>query len=163
MKGRIFITGISGSGKTSVARSIAQGLRIPYLSTGNFVRSKKDVPSIARSLQNGKLAPCEDDIRDFVSTSPDTCIIDGFPRSLDQYLWLSQLYAPKEPKVVVLGISRDTAIRRLEERGRENSDTIRKVINSQSLNFAKGYPIKVINAEATIQDVMKEVLKWIRT
>ncbi len=161
----IFITGISGSGKTTLATFLSKKYKLPYLSTGDFVRDViyiggEDYLECQKALEKGKLAPIEDRIRTYVLNAHDNSVIDGFPRSGDQLEWIYEHW--ENPTIIVLGVGRDTAKERLTQRGRETEELICEIIDQQELDFIDMSKVKIFNAEKTPVELRKEVDKWLQ-
>lgn len=89
----IVLLGQSNSGKSTIGKVVAQRTGIKYVSSGDIAR--KMSVDVQRDLNAGKLAP-EDRMRKEIRwelTHNNALILDGFPRFLDQYIWMKQFNA----------------------------------------------------------------------
>jgi adenylate kinase len=102
--GRILLLGAPGVGKGTQAREMEKLWRIPHVSTGDVLRNHvKRGTSLGRIAQDlmrrGELVP-DSLVCQIVETrlqEPDTFdgyILDGFPRTLEQAVWLDGYQAP---------------------------------------------------------------------
>lgn len=123
---RISITGPQGSGKTTQANLLAKFLKLPVIMTGDAMReiAKMDTiegRSAKKSLAHGQLV-ADEIVVDYIKkkiqgkTYQMGFVMDGYPRSSSQL----SFFDPHFDQVFYLGISDDTAMRRLLKRGRED-------------------------------------------
>ena len=103
--GRILLLGAPGVGKGTQAREMEKLWGIPHISTGDVLRSHvsrgTSLGRIAQDLmRRGELVP-DSLVCQIVETrlqEPDTFngyILDGFPRTLEQAVWLDGYQAPQ--------------------------------------------------------------------
>jgi adenylate kinase len=103
--GRILLLGAPGVGKGTQAREMEKLWGIPHISTGDVLRNHVNRgTSLGRIAQNlmrrGELVP-DTLVCQIVETrlrEPDTFngyILDGFPRTLEQAIWLDGYQAPQ--------------------------------------------------------------------
>ena len=81
-------TGMPLAGKSTYSRSLALRMKLPRMSTGDFARSlgMGIEPSISRlDLSKELNAQINAKVMDFVGSSCGDCVIDGFPRSEEQF------------------------------------------------------------------------------
>lgn len=95
--------GPPGSGKGTQAAVLAAKLKIPHLSTGDVLRAMAQSQTaegleLHRIMTEGKLVPSEM-VNKFVLISLQSkitgCILDGYPRNLEQAKFLTQNYQGK--------------------------------------------------------------------
>ena len=98
--GPILLMGAPGAGKGTQARAIVAAWGVPQISTGDLLRGhvvgKTELGKQAQALmQSGQLVP-DDLVNQMVAErlrEPDTgrgYILDGFPRTLGQAIWLDE-------------------------------------------------------------------------
>jgi uncharacterized protein YprB with RNaseH-like and TPR domain/predicted nuclease with RNAse H fold/adenylate kinase family enzyme len=120
----ICITGVPGSGKSSVTRGLAAHLQVPALHLGESLRehARSDV-SLRSALAAGALAP-EDVVKNIVddyvqSSTASELLLDGFPRHPEQFRYVTSRVA--DWTVISLEIDIRIARSRLLERGAQSS------------------------------------------
>jgi adenylate kinase len=125
--------GPPGAGKGTQAKSLAQFLQIPHISTGDILRQAiQDQTELGVKAQSymdkGDLVPdklVEDMVEERLQ-QPDAqngWILDGFPRTVDQAAFLGKLLAKMakdEEKVVNLDAPDEIVVNRLLGRGRKD-------------------------------------------
>ncbi len=130
---RLIFLGPPGAGKGTQAKSLADNLNIPHISTGDILRQAlKDQTTLGIKAQGymdrGELVP-DKLVEDMVAErlgQPDTnsgWILDGFPRTVSQADFLNKLLQKLEQggeKVVNLEVPDDVVVARLLERGRKD-------------------------------------------
>lgn len=90
-----FVCGMPLAGKSTTARRIALKMGLPYMSTGEFARSKGMglESSIALTDMSASLnLDIVAEVGRFVRSNGEACVVDGFPRSTDQYEFISSLW-----------------------------------------------------------------------
>jgi adenylate kinase family enzyme len=123
---KISFIGMSGAGKSSIARLITERYDIPYLSMGATVRdillrtNNSELENEIRDiLKYTHWCPLSDQaaIKLFLSITEghSSFIIDGFPRSLTQY----DATAQQLEKVVYFDVDSQTSMSRVMRRRRE--------------------------------------------
>lgn len=122
----ICLLGLTGSGKTTVARQLSERLRVPHVSSGDLARRlASEDPHAAVALDQGKMAP-EASMRGLVREALERSeiqsggwILEGFPRDMAQLIclmgWTSAL-----PLFVHLDVTEWIVIERLTGRGRSD-------------------------------------------
>lgn len=118
----VTMIGSPGSGKSSVGRQAANDIaRCDYFSTGEFARSLRE-----EQMDTGGWAS-EDVMREKVADviksvdGDNALILDGFPRTVPQWIFLKQITLDRPVIPVILDCPRWLCIERLNERGRESS------------------------------------------
>ncbi|QQG43633.1 MAG: nucleoside monophosphate kinase [Candidatus Daviesbacteria bacterium] len=132
MSYRIFFIGVAGSGKGTQAKPLAQFLGIPYVGTGEILRSKASENSeeglwIKDILDQGQLVPDEKmaqlvEKRLREKDCQNGFVLDGYPRTLNQI----KLFDPRFSEVFYLELPDEEAIKRMQVRGRsdDNPETV---------------------------------------
>jgi adenylate kinase len=126
---RIILLGPPGAGKGTQAKSLAEKLKLPHISTGDILREnvarKTQLGEEAQGFMNkGVLVPDELVIKMLVQRleNPDTkagFILDGFPRNLNQAKVLDDLLGKMQMEielVIYLDASEPVIIQRLSGR-----------------------------------------------
>lgn len=121
----IVLLGPPGAGKGTQASLLAQRLGLVHIATGDLLREhqRKGTPlgQLARSyMEKGLLVPDEVVIRMLLErlNSPDCrergCVLDGFPRTLEQARALDQVLGPAGvERAVLIRVSEAELVRRL--------------------------------------------------
>ena len=136
----IILLGATGSGKGTQAEKLSQDLNIPSICMGDIVRDqiKGNTPlgsQMKSYLDNGDLVPdsiinamYKENMPDY--KEPYGLLLDGFPRTINQAIYLSELYVDKKItlKVILIDVPNDFLIERLLERKRSD-DTINVIKN----------------------------------
>jgi adenylate kinase len=130
---RLVLLGPPGSGKGTQGPVIAEGLGVPYVSTGDVLRA--DVAAgtelgrrVSVVIDRGDLVP--DDLMVSVvaaalehhrQASGDGYVLDGYPRTLAQAVVLDRPDSPLEPPdaAVLIGLADDVVHQRLRRRAEE--------------------------------------------
>jgi len=133
---------------------------------------------VRKSVEKGELQP------DFITTSlmskmfisamhgNEHLIIDGFPRTLDQYAIFDsaiRFYSREKPAILYIDISEEESVRRMLKRGRadDTEDSIRRRLAWTKETFShvvellrhnSFYRFIEINGEQSIDDVHREIL-----
>lgn len=137
---KILITGLPGSGKTTQARKISQGLGLCMIKTGEILRKLAQESSsrgkiIKQALESGELADDKlvaEVVRERILE--EDCkggfVMDGYPRSVSQLKYFN----PNYDLVFHLKLSKEEAQERLLQRGRadDTPEIIAKRLEIQS-------------------------------
>lgn len=116
---RVALYGPTGSGKSSVAEELRVKFGFTVLSTGDFVR--REFPN---DPLNGGFSDREKQIREYVERgvrASTSVVLDGFPRHLDQLLWLQDTFTDPPFVHLFLSVSASEGERRVLRRGRSDS------------------------------------------
>lgn len=110
----VILIGPPGSGKGTQSARLSAALTLPKISTGDILRSyaSNEGPlseKLSKILASGALVP--DDILASIITERLSCsdcengfILDGYPRNLDQAIFLEKLLTKKGSKLIVIEI-----------------------------------------------------------
>lgn len=175
----IILLGPQGSGKGTQAKLLSERFGLYHFEAGEFLREMAKKNEILRkTMDEGNLVP-DDEMCSYVTAFFDekglfdNVLLDGFPRTLNQYRFLNNWLKSREVKfdlILVLEISETETIKRLLLRGREDDtlDSIKKRLalyreRSEVLIFEmkKEIKIMVINGERSIEEVQKDLIKII--
>lgn len=124
MRPILSIVGLSGAGKSTVARGVAEQLGVKPLSTGEALREVAVTqPELASALAAGLLGP-EDLVKQLVDAylaNGDTAVLDGYPRHRAQ---AESLLGRSRPLLIVhLAIDPEVALARIRQRPMRGDDT----------------------------------------
>ncbi len=185
MKNLFLIIGAPGSGKTTDAQIIAeQNKNIAHYSTGELLRAEVASESelgaiIGKRMSAGELVPVEvalDTIIKVINSSTcNTILIDGYPRSIEQMMGLDKILKKEKnitlKTVIEVVVSEETAMNRVLGRNRGDDDNIEVFKNRMNVytkplkDIQKFYESKnilcKISGEKNIEDVVKEMKKLI--
>ena len=115
---------------------------------------------IQTALDRGELCPIEELLKFMVSYLVyGSVVIDGYPRSLDQFKYLNKIC---KPNIIILGISRPEAIKRLAIRGREGPDLVVNRVINERLDFIERPVVSIINSEEDIMRVRENIKSCIK-
>ena len=122
----IIFIGAPGSGKGTQSLVFSQELKIPHLSTGDLLRQEvKQQSEIGKKIEDilstGALIFPEivNELVEINLKKPEClggCILDGYPRSLDQAKYLDGLELSQQMKVIYFDIPKDKIIARIIDR-----------------------------------------------
>ena len=134
----IIFFGPPGAGKGTQAKEISKYLKVPHLSTGDILRNKihqKDDLAIKlkKVMSSGKLV--SDDILNqivserLLSDSNNGFILDGYPRTLDQSIFLNNFLNNNDLSLnfifniqLEFNLLKDRILKRSKEEGREDDN-----------------------------------------
>jgi adenylate kinase family enzyme len=155
----IALMGKAGSGKSTVAREVAEQLGYHYCSTGDLARKLIG----GEWAELGLMAPekamrgaFEKDIE-----GHEVVVLDGMPRKPQQVTYLDTLFDKVD--YYVISISDDTAIERLFMRGREDDTptaikqrlTDWRNVTSKAVNKARqSHQITTVDGTLFIEDIV---------
>jgi adenylate kinase len=120
----VVLLGLTASGKTTLAATLASTLGLPHISAGEIARRLATTdPFTAVELSQGKMAP-EEAMRSEIQAALERAeleqggwILEGFPRDIAQLACLMR-WTSALPSFIYLEIEPWTAIERLTARGR---------------------------------------------
>ena len=139
----VILFGPPAAGKGTQARMVGAALRFPVISTGDIlreaVRNKTGLGVQAQGyMESGALVP--DSLVDAIVEERlrrEDCsagfILDGYPRTIQQAMFLSEAFRDEKLKTVVVGISVDDAILVQRISGRRSCPKCGKVFSAASL------------------------------
>lgn len=159
----ITIMGKAGSGKSTVAKEVAEQLGYHYCSTGDLARRLIGGEWGELGLmapENMMRAAFEKDIK-----GHEMVVLDGMPRKPQQVPYLDTLF--NRVDYYVISIDDDTATERLMERGRED-DTPTAIrqrlidwrnVTSKAVNKARQrYQITTIDGTLSTDDIVSYIV-----
>lgn len=151
----ILLFGPTGAGKSLQGQMLAVRRGWKWLSTGEMLRQSND-PEVITTLKSGELVGddliyqvFEDAVQDARNKKYPNIIVDGFPRTKEQAAWLAeymQKMGEKIDEVIVMEVSEDEIMRRLEKRARME-DTPETIARRMTIYRQKMYPVLGIFAE----------------
>ncbi len=149
----ILLMGPQGSGKGTQAAKICEEFGFFYFESGAYLRRMAEkFPLIAEAQAQGKLVP-DKEFTSYLTAYLDEqnlyddILFDGFPRTVDQYLFLKNWLSKKNVRldlVLVINISDKEAIKRLEAR---RSDPV----TGKTYNLVTDPPPKDIDIARLVQ------------
>lgn len=173
----IVLFGPQGSGKGTQAELLCGKFGFFYFESGAYLRRiAENNIELKKALDQGQLVP---DI-EFTSYLKaffdeknlyDDIIFDGFPRTLEQYLFLKEWLVEKQVKLdlaIVLEISIEETVKRLLLRKRDD-DTPEAIKKRLSLyrtrteklieEIKKDTKVIVVDGERSVEDIQKDLIK----
>lgn len=165
----IVVLGMQGSGKGTQSDLLAKKLSLPHLSTGDLCRAvaKQDTAfgkHVKELIEGGALVPDSDITQILKQELPHECILDGYPRTLNQARILDGLAAVDV--VISIDLGEEEATRRMLKRGRQDDtpEIIHKRIAQYHADadkitdyYAKQGKLRTVNGEQTIEQVFAAV------
>jgi adenylate kinase family enzyme len=144
---RIYLTGPPGSGKSTLGKYLASKFYIPYISTGELLRSLDPKSELGRKvneyMSKGELVPSELMYGIVINALGDSFILDGYPPSYDDLQNLKR--GGINPDLVIALICQDEkAIRRQCGRGERVTDTEEAAKRRLQVFHAMIPPIEVL-------------------
>jgi adenylate kinase len=143
--GPILLMGAPGAGKGTQAKLLMQAWAVPQISTGDLLREMQKDPEksasplgqqILRVMDEGHLIPnelVEAIVMDRLG-QPDTrrgYILDGFPRTLPQAVWLDERLSENKESMAVVAVNIQVSYTKLLRRitGRRSCPTCGRIYN----------------------------------
>jgi adenylate kinase len=122
----VVLIGPPGAGKGTQAGQVASAIGVPVIATGDILRSaaRSDSPagrSLRSIMERGELID-DSTITNIVTArlaNPDAvrgCVLDGFPRTVDQAIALDGLMGQRRLVVVELAVPAASLVQRLSQR-----------------------------------------------
>lgn len=175
----IVLFGPQGSGKGTQAELLCEKYGFFYFESGAYLRRIAETNTeLKKALDEGQLVP---DI-EFTSYLKaffdeknlyDDIIFDGFPRTLEQYLFLKEWLVEKQVKLdlaIVLEISEEETVKRLLLRKRDD-DTPEAIKKRLSLyrsrteklieEIKKDTVVEIVDGERSVEDIQTDLVKLI--
>lgn len=119
----IVLMGPPGSGKGTQGKLLAEKLNLPHVSIGNIfrdmVKSASEEGSLVQAyMSEGKLIPSDlvnKVVQKFLAQDEYKagCVLDGYPRNLEQAKFLDEFLGKQEIKVLFFDIDDQTIIQRI--------------------------------------------------
>ncbi|MEK7472242.1 MAG: nucleoside monophosphate kinase [Patescibacteria group bacterium] len=174
----ILVVGLAGSGKSTQCQMLETTGRYKWLSVGQLLRTKIEDPKHKAIIDSGDvlgddtvLPLVEEYLREHSKEQTRELILDGFPRSLSQAKWLSDLKNKHQihiTEVIHIMATPETTLPRLLKRGRtDDHDTAIKERFSEYeskilpiLDYLrdKRVPIIEVDGEATPETVHQQIV-----
>ena len=180
----VFVTGGPGSGKGTQCAVLVKELKYEHTSIGDLMRNeiKQGTPdglAVEAIVKSGNLVPKEMTVDLLLKTlaklKARTVLIDGFPRSTEQAVYLEQITQPIDFILHFDTDREDILVNRLIERGKssgradDKEDTIRyrfQVYKSESAPVVNLYDpfniIRRVDCLAPINEVFKRTIRALR-
>ncbi|CAG9321113.1 unnamed protein product [Blepharisma stoltei] len=180
----IFVTGGPGTGKGTQCAVLVEEYGFMHISIGDLMRHEirsgsEEGQNIKAIVQSGNLVPKELTVtllmKALKSTSAHTVLIDGFPRSVDQAVYLEQMGLKINYLLHFDTNKEDVLLNRLIERGKtsgradDNEETIVKrfrVYKAESLPVLQLYEpfgiVRKVDCLATIPEVFHRAVCTLR-
>jgi calcium-dependent protein kinase len=180
----IFVTGGPGTGKGTQCPKLVEEFGYKHVSIGDLMRAEiksgsEEGKNIVSIVQSGGLVPKELTVsllqKSLSSISAHTVLVDGFPRSVDQALYLEQIGVRVKFLLHFDTDKEDVLLNRLIERGKisgradDNEETIVKrfkVYKSESLPVLQLYEpfgvVRKVNCMGTVNEVFFRTLCALR-
>lgn len=167
----IIILGQQGCGKGTQARLLQEKYGFNYFESGAYLRRiGEKYPEIKKIMESGQLVP-DKEFTSYLAAYLDSehmyddIIFDGFPRTVDQYLFLRNWLNDKNVKidlVFVIEISETETIRRLS--GRRIDPKTNKIYNLVTDKLPEGIDEKdLIQRDDDKEDAIKKRLEIYNT
>lgn len=122
------VMGPQGSGKSTQAKLLAERIGVPFVSLGEIFRKLNEENNplgteAARYWEDGELVP-DDLVRQVLEQYFHVnevglsrgFVMDGFPRDVDQYCWLKEIFPEPVTAVVLVDLDEQTVWQRLVKR-----------------------------------------------
>ncbi|MBW4634305.1 MAG: adenylate kinase [Iphinoe sp. HA4291-MV1] len=180
---RVIFLGPPGAGKGTQAKTLADDLNIPHISTGDILRQAlSDQTPLGVKAQSymdkGELVPdklMEEMVQERLSQvdTKSGWILDGFPRTVNQAVFLEELLRKlnqHDEKVVNLEVPDEIVVTRLLERGRKDDSKeviLRRleVYRSQTAPlidfYSSRHNLLSVNGNQSLEEVTVELKKVI--
>lgn len=167
--------GVAGAGKSVQGTLLAEHIGYQWLSTGEYLRANISGQRRQEMMEGRLLNDQEiiDILKDFFAEikDQDKCILDGFPRTLNQAKWLldeHNIGRVHISDVVYLKASKEVVRKRLLARGRP--DDTPEVLDNRFEEYEKltlpiidwftqqGVVVHEINAERSVEEIRLDIL-----
>lgn len=171
----INVLGLAGSGKTTQGQLLAKKLNCPWISMSDLLRANGD-ETVQADIRAGRivddkitLAILDEDLK-AKQADKNECVVDGWPRAINQANWLIDKAKKGEIKITAIlhlkadnEIARQRIIRRhrkddtqqaIDQRFRDYNQTIVPILNHLQ---SAGLPVIQIFADADIKEVERQI------
>lgn len=171
---KIIFTGIQGCGKGTQANLLSSKINSPIIGMGELLRwhivNETDISKLypREAMESGILAPEEATqavLKYAIEESPDTFILDGYPRNEDQYTFLKTL--TDIDYVIQMDLPEEIAIERMKSRNRDDDsddaiNTRLSIYKESTAPLLDKYeedsiPVIHINATLSIDEIHKAI------
>ena len=137
--------GTTGAGKSTQANLMSELLEMNMIASGDIARRVMDKKT-KDLFKRGELSPHEGLIRNEISRkmreAGKPVVLDGCPRTLDQYKWLLERCGEYGLIGIYLAVPWELAVKRTLERGRDEHDVDEKAAKERHKTFlAKTMPV----------------------
>jgi adenylate kinase len=172
---RLIFLGPPGAGKGTQAKTLAENISIPHISTGDILRAalKDETPLGLKAksyMDKGELVPdllVQEMVEERLGLSDTSAgwILDGFPRTVKQAEFLDGLLkklSQPSAKVINLDVPDDVVVERLLARGRsdDSEDVIRRRLEVYRQETAplidyydQRHQLVTVNGNKSLEDV----------
>ena len=137
----IVLLGPTGAGKSTVASVLHTRLKYEVISTGEYVRRNFPTDPL-----DGGFSDREKQIKEYVDQwlKGPRVVLDGFPRHLDQLVWLRKRLKADKLLPILMRIGRSEAYGRVWLRGREYMSKFKEQFEAQNkaLDLMEQYLVK---------------------
>lgn len=175
----ILVVGLAGSGKSTQCQMLEATGLYKWLSVGQLLRTKIEDPKHKAVIDSGSvlgddtvLPLVEEYLRLHSGDQSKELILDGFPRSLSQAKWLSDLKNKHQihiTEAVHIMATPETTLPRLLKRGRTDdhetaikerfSEYENKILPILDYLRNEDIPVYEVNGEDTPEGVHQQILK----
>lgn len=167
----IILLGPQGSGKGTQARLLHEKYGFNYFESGAYLRKMGEkYPEIKKIMDSGQLVP-DKEFTSYLAAYLDSehmydgVVFDGFPRTVDQYLFLKNWLNDKQVKidlVFVIEISETETVRRLS--GRRFDPKTNKIYNLVTDKLPEGVDEKnLVQRDDDKEEAIKKRLEIYNT
>ncbi len=177
----IILFGPQGSGKGTQAQLLCEKFGFFYFESGAYLRRIAETnEAVRKAQQNGDLDGVLNkeicaNLEAFFDEKNiyDDILFDGFPRTLDQYLFLKNWLVQKQIKIdlsIVLEIGEEESMKRLllRKRSDDNPETIKRRLELYHKNteilieeIEKDTKVVRVDGERSIDEIQKDLVKII--
>jgi len=158
-EGMIYVTGVTCSGKTYLSKKIAEVIGYEHFSVGDWLRL------VYPGEDHSGMSKREQEIRSRIFSANRNSIIDGFPRSKEQLLWLRANYLLDKGIIIYVHADFLTCLANAVTRNRKDIVSFQEAYNLQEQNL-KGileelHPNEYISVHQPIQSIYK-FTNWVK-
>ncbi|OIR57655.1 MAG: adenylate kinase [Amphiamblys sp. WSBS2006] len=143
MKTQIWILGAPGTGKGTLSANITKKHGIQHLCMGELLRKSRDA-AIVETIRKGNLIPgkqaAELITKEMERVKGKEIILDGFPRTVEQYKMFKEVNASKVTCIIWLKCEETLAMKRIQERALqepERNDSDPETVSARLKEYEK--------------------------